>query len=505
MTKLSRSKPHTEDDDYSWESAMNALRSNNLNSFEEKIKNAAKNSGIETGGLKEFLNSSDPEEGHTFLSILAIMDTDRGIVEDLVKLGADPDQSTGDNRTPLIEAISVGNTERALLLIELGADVNKDGLDASGKKTSPLIAAVSAARVDESLVDAILAENIRLNYRDEDGKTALDHAIDNYEKGISKKIRDKEEISNLRSIVDKRKKLIGDDIQHHFANQKKRTDFYTKQLLVFESMAEGRNVNLVEMHAIVACLIDVHKNIAVEAGINPPKLDEKEVEIIAELQAEAMLLKDPNEKKGLKRIIQLNNKHSIGIIPLIREIRDELKEKIVNIQAKAAKSKAALVSVMRGEARGRRKDELQSGDQRKSESELEERFDDQFQEALKQILNLAKEIKNQDTHIKNKISGLETNIDSVKKQLQQPDSKRPSLTNMSDQERAYRAIDKLEKLLNKAKEVNESDTAPLVWKSYCKGEVRRHLEKMAKEPIKSALNSLLQTPDVEISKRASKK
>lgn len=132
----------------------------------------------------------------------------------------------------------------------------------------------------------------------------------------------------------------------------------------------------------------------------------------------------------------------------------------------------------------------------------------EYQEALTSVLELAKDISN--LHVKEN----KTNLGNAIKMLASDfdyrrwianDKPIKDKTNLTDHERAFIAIDKLDRLLKRAEkamkvmEGSEQGSSrkkvpgiSRVWEKYTKNEVRLQLEKMAKDPIKSALERLLE-------------
>lgn len=67
----------------------------------------------------------------------ATRDDDRGTLARLLRSGASPDEGSTDGVTPMFEAIEQNNLEVVRMLVEAGADVNRESL-CRGRKLSPL-------------------------------------------------------------------------------------------------------------------------------------------------------------------------------------------------------------------------------------------------------------------------------------------------------------------------------------------------------------------------------
>jgi ankyrin repeat protein len=117
------------------------------------------------------INDSNAFEGSSLLT-LAVSNNDEPMVRFLVTLGADLNESDGDEMTALTLAVLKNNKQMVMLLQSLGADLNKS--DHNG--LTPLILAVLAT--DESIV-RLLIEKLHANIDalSTDGYTALSTAL----------------------------------------------------------------------------------------------------------------------------------------------------------------------------------------------------------------------------------------------------------------------------------------------------------------------------------------
>ncbi len=127
----------------------------------------------------------------------------------------------------------------------------------------------------------------------------------------------------------------------------------------------------------------------------------------------------------------------------------------------------------------------------------------EYQKALGKIRNLASQVG----HVQKERENLRATLEKIGKSFEYQHwvaQNKHVQDKPSNRETVFMAIDKLDRLLKRAEKAmkkvedlkNEGKKVPRIlktWESFTKGEVRTQLEKMARNPIKSALEGLLQS------------
>ncbi len=161
--------------------------------------------------------------------ILAAKKGSLSVVQELIQRGANVNHADRNGNTPLILAIDEGCSEKLIkILLDAGADVTC----ANKKGKTALIKAVSATRIN-IVLELLKVHQMHtgsffgfgtkpINYADEDGNTALIHAVKNIRYSyIVGRNREYQLCVDSQSIVENLFNTPG--IDHHHANKKGET------------------------------------------------------------------------------------------------------------------------------------------------------------------------------------------------------------------------------------------------------------------------------------------
>lgn len=466
--------------------------------------------------LKALVNHSTLQ-GETIMNSAAIRDVDRSVLESLVQLGGDLDQAPPKGNTPLITAIMVGNTENVKTLLRLGANVNTVADNSFADRVSPLIAAVSASSPDIEIIDALLEKNPDLSITDQNGRTALDHAKDSREKEIVQKLTALElkaektkkktpSISDieLKEIVDLQKNL-----EENFTRCKKekQSELSEEDKKIIDNLIQG--VYYIENRLAARMEIDAK---------TPPVAEIKRRLIVANqvlldiLKNQLSSQKDVQAAETTKVEVVPPEEISTDKGPAVQPVKSEPKPKTV------ADSRKSIVEFSYEDDDDTESIVTEDVDQPKSAAktppvsyksnvyQTSPSGMTQYQEALTKIMSLtskigAVKVQEQRVNLRDTLKIIGKSFDYQKWIAEN----KPVQSTPSDRERVFMAIDKLDNLLKKVekahkrveefKEESPGKKVPRIlttWEKYTKAEVRSQLEKMAKNPIKSSLEGLLE-------------
>ena len=107
-----------------------------------------------------------------------VIDNNIDRIKELLEQGIDPDQDFGNTFTPLMRACRENNGEAARLLIEYGADVNKEfggNDDGAHKGQTPIFYAIRRDMSPE-IIEILIESGADLTHAADDGTTPLEYA-----------------------------------------------------------------------------------------------------------------------------------------------------------------------------------------------------------------------------------------------------------------------------------------------------------------------------------------
>ena len=164
---------------------MDAVRYFELEKVEYLVDNGADVFSVTKSGINVLMFSSKPEITEYLINLglnvnsadnvrrtplhhVILRSKDKDIVEVLLKYNADINARDWQKKTPLITSVRSGNTEITRLLLEKGAEYNTEEM---------FIRFARARKLDKDFGNFLLKQNVDINLKDKDGKTALIHSV----------------------------------------------------------------------------------------------------------------------------------------------------------------------------------------------------------------------------------------------------------------------------------------------------------------------------------------